>query len=74
MNIEKLIIASILAEPENAGIACEMLTPEMFTGIEQLIFTKINDLNEQGFSPDIFILSNSLKGQVEATALMEIVA
>lgn len=72
MNIEKLIIASILAEPENAGIACEMLTPEMFTGIEQLIFTKINDLNEQGFSPDIFILSNSLKGQVEATALMEI--
>ena len=72
MNIEKLIIGSILAEPESTGLACELVTPEMFSGEEKKIFTKINELNEKGMSPDIFIILNSLKGEIEAPYLMEI--
>lgn len=76
MNYEKLIIGCILAEPDKAGMALELVTPEMFTSIERDIILKIKELSEQGISPDMFIVANSLRKELEpfngATYLVDI--
>ena len=63
---EKLIIASVIAEPEAAGLACELVTSDMFTGIERIIFSQINDFNNEGRRIDLFILANALQTELEA--------
>lgn len=75
MNIEKLVIGSILSEPESASLACELVSSEMFTGKEKDIFAKIEDLTEKGIAPEIFVLFNHLKDKLAidggASYLME---
>lgn len=65
MNFEKLIIGSIISEPQSAGLACELVTTEMFSGVEKAIFAKINDLISQGREIDLFVLSNALITELE---------
>jgi len=65
MNFERLIIGSIIAEPEAAGTACELVTPEMFTGIEKVIFSKIYGFTTEGKDVDIYLLSHSLSAELQ---------
>ncbi|OJV18834.1 MAG: hypothetical protein BGO30_03405 [Bacteroidetes bacterium 41-46] len=61
VNISKLIIGSILSEPESASIACELVSSEMFEDIDRLIFAKIEELTEQGSRLDLYVLGTALK-------------
>mgnify|MGYP000968924556 CR=1 FL=1 len=63
VNISKLIIGSILAEPEAASIACELVSSEMFEDIDRLIFAKIEELTEQG-KLDLFVIASVLKKEL----------
>lgn len=64
MDISKLIIGSILSEPESASIACEIVTSEMFEDIDRLIFTKIAELTEKGSSVDMYVINSFLKKEL----------
>ena len=64
MNFEKLILGCIISEPQSAGLACELVTSEMFTGTEKAIFIKINELISDGREIDLFILSNALNAEL----------
>lgn len=63
-DFSKLIIGAILAEPESASIACELVTSEMFEDIDRTIFAKIEEITEQGRTIDILILASSLKKEL----------
>lgn len=65
-NFEKLILGCIISEPQSAGLACELVTPEMFSGTEKTIFIKINELISQGREIDLFILSSALSAELSA--------
>lgn len=56
-NIERVIISDILAEPQFAGVACEIISSDMFTGAEREIFKVIEQANEKGDEVDLFLIS-----------------
>lgn len=56
-NIERVIIADILSEPQYAGTACEIVSSDMFSGAEREIFKVIEQANERGDEVDLFLIS-----------------
>lgn len=68
MELEKLIIASILSEPDSAGVACEIVNKDMFSVPEKGVFEAIEQITTSGGYVDIFILSNALNGLINAPA------
>lgn len=59
MNYENLILSCILAEPESAGIALEIVSPEMFSGVNIQLMNLIKEHNDEGKEIDFYILANS---------------